>query len=123
MKPRFVKSSVLQDSKLPLLWPKGPLPVFRIPSTPALISCSTPGIAPWLEKSTRSATCSRVWSTGANPPTQPSQKPAMLNALLFDLDNTLINRDKALRDCVCNQFDDPEVRAELFCLDNSGRGD
>ena len=47
----------------------------------------------------------------------------MLNAVLFDLDNTLIDRDQAFRDCVCHHFGDPAVRAELFRLDSGGHGD
>ena len=47
----------------------------------------------------------------------------MLKAVLFDLDNTLIDRDRAFRDCVNTQFSEPAVRAELLLLDHGGRGD
>jgi putative hydrolase of the HAD superfamily len=46
----------------------------------------------------------------------------MLNAVLFDLDNTLVDRDKAFRDCVYAHFSEPAVRAQLFALDCGGRG-
>jgi putative hydrolase of the HAD superfamily len=47
----------------------------------------------------------------------------MLRALLFDLDNTLIDRDRAFRDCVCQHFPDATVREELLRLDARGHGD
>jgi len=47
----------------------------------------------------------------------------MLNAVLFDLDNTLVDRDRAFRDCVHARFRDPAVRSELLRLDQGGRGD
>jgi putative hydrolase of the HAD superfamily len=46
----------------------------------------------------------------------------MLNAVLFDLDNTLVDRDQAFHDCVCAHFSEPAVRAQLFALDCGGRG-
>jgi putative hydrolase of the HAD superfamily len=46
----------------------------------------------------------------------------MLNAVLFDLDNTLVDRERAFRDCVYAHFSEPAVRAQLFCLDRGGRG-
>jgi putative hydrolase of the HAD superfamily len=47
----------------------------------------------------------------------------MLNAVLFDLDNTLVDRNRAFRACVNAHFRDPAVRAELLQLDHGGRGD
>ena len=47
----------------------------------------------------------------------------MLKAVFFDLDNTLIDRDAAFRECIQSRFDDVAVRAELFRLDHGGRGD
>lgn len=47
----------------------------------------------------------------------------MLNAVLFDLDNTLVDRDQAFHDCVRNRFSEPAVIAELLRLDHGGRGD
>lgn len=46
----------------------------------------------------------------------------MLRAVLFDLDNTLIDRDRAFRACVTARFPDPEVHRELFHLDACGHG-
>lgn len=46
----------------------------------------------------------------------------MLNAVLFDLDNTLVDRDLAFHDCVYAHFSEPAVRAQLFSLDRGGRG-
>lgn len=54
---------------------------------------------------------------------RPLRKPAMLNAVLFDLDNTLVDRDGALGDLVHARFSVPVVQAELIRLDQSGRGD
>lgn len=47
----------------------------------------------------------------------------MLRAVLFDLDNTLIDRDRAFRACVTSRFPDSEVHRELFHLDARGHGD
>jgi HAD superfamily hydrolase (TIGR01509 family) len=47
----------------------------------------------------------------------------MLRAVLFDLDNTLVARDGAFRECVEDHFSDATVRAELLRLDLGGRGD
>jgi putative hydrolase of the HAD superfamily len=47
----------------------------------------------------------------------------MLRAVLFDLDNTLVDRDRAFRECVATRFPDPAVRAELIQLDGGARGD
>ncbi|HWH69297.1 MAG TPA: HAD family hydrolase [Candidatus Sulfotelmatobacter sp.] len=47
----------------------------------------------------------------------------MLKAVLFDLDNTLVGRDRAFRECVCAQFSDPAVRSQLFRLDQGVCGD
>ena len=47
----------------------------------------------------------------------------MLRAVLFDLDNTLVARDEAFRECVEDHFADAAARAELFRLDRGGRGD
>lgn len=41
----------------------------------------------------------------------------MPRAVLFDLDNTLIDRDRALRELLAEQFADQRVRAELLRLD------
>jgi putative hydrolase of the HAD superfamily len=55
--------------------------------------------------------------------TQPLPKPAMINAVLFDLDNTLVDRNGAFRDCVYERFNIPAVRTELIQLDENGYGD
>jgi putative hydrolase of the HAD superfamily len=47
----------------------------------------------------------------------------MLRAVLFDLDNTLVDRNRAFRECVHTSFDDPATRAEIIELDQDGRGD
>jgi FMN phosphatase YigB (HAD superfamily) len=47
----------------------------------------------------------------------------MLNAVLFDLDNTLVDRNRAFRECVHLNFQDGEVREEIVLLDESGAGD
>lgn len=47
----------------------------------------------------------------------------MLQAVLFDLDNTLIDRDRAFRACVQAQFGDVVLQAQLLQLDQGGRGD
>jgi putative hydrolase of the HAD superfamily len=47
----------------------------------------------------------------------------MLQAVLFDLDNTLIERNAAFRACVQAQFCDAELQAQLLQLDQEGRGD
>ena len=47
----------------------------------------------------------------------------MINTVLFDLDNTLVNRDQALRACVHAEFSDPAIALEIIRLDQSGRGD
>jgi putative hydrolase of the HAD superfamily len=47
----------------------------------------------------------------------------MLHAVLFDLDDTLVDRTGAFRECVHAHFRDPAVTSELFRLDNGGRGD
>jgi putative hydrolase of the HAD superfamily len=47
----------------------------------------------------------------------------MLQAVLFDLDNTLVDRNAAFRDCVRAQFQDSAAHAELLRLDQGGRGD
>jgi putative hydrolase of the HAD superfamily len=46
----------------------------------------------------------------------------MLHAVLFDLDNTLIDRERAFRDCVDAAFSDATVRAEILQLDDRGHG-
>jgi putative hydrolase of the HAD superfamily len=46
----------------------------------------------------------------------------MLHAVLFDLDNTLIDRKRAFRECVHSSFTDPQARAELLQLDGGGHG-
>jgi len=53
----------------------------------------------------------------------PLQKPAMFKAVLFDLDNTLVNRDRAFLECVRARFSDAAVQAHLIRLDEGGRGD
>src|ERR1041385_8956805 len=53
----------------------------------------------------------------------PLPKPAMFRAVLFDLDNTLVDRDRAFRACVNAQFRDLAVCTELLQLDHRGRGD
>ncbi len=47
----------------------------------------------------------------------------MIKAVLFDLDNTLVDRDQAFHECVAARFGDPSVRTELFRLDRGGCGD
>ena len=49
--------------------------------------------------------------------------PAMIEAVLFDLDNTLVDRDQAFRQCLCEGFSDPQAREELCRLDHRGHGD
>jgi putative hydrolase of the HAD superfamily len=51
-----------------------------------------------------------------------STRFCIISAVLFDLDNTLIDRDRAFRECVESQFTDTTVRARLLALDNSGYG-
>ena len=46
----------------------------------------------------------------------------MLNAILFDLDNTLVDRDRAFREYVNTRFRDPAVCADLLQLDARGHG-
>jgi HAD superfamily hydrolase (TIGR01509 family) len=46
----------------------------------------------------------------------------MIRAVLFDLDNTLVDRDGAFRECVEAIFPDPATRRELSRLDHGGRG-
>lgn len=46
----------------------------------------------------------------------------MLRAVLFDLDNTLVDRDRAFRESVSRHFTEPSVREELLQLDNGGYG-
>jgi HAD superfamily hydrolase (TIGR01549 family) len=46
----------------------------------------------------------------------------MLNAVLFDLDNTLVARDEAFRQVVETAFSSAEVRGEVLRLDDRGRG-
>jgi putative hydrolase of the HAD superfamily len=46
----------------------------------------------------------------------------MLNAVLFDLDNTLVARDGAFRDAVEAAFSSAEVRREILRVDDRGRG-
>jgi putative hydrolase of the HAD superfamily len=52
----------------------------------------------------------------------PLRKPVMLKAVLFDLDNTLLDRDAAFRECVEAVVTEPEARAELLRLDSGGHG-
>ena len=47
----------------------------------------------------------------------------MIEAVLFDLDNTLVDRDRAFHNCVCAEFPDLVAREELYRLDQRGRGD
>jgi HAD superfamily hydrolase (TIGR01493 family) len=47
----------------------------------------------------------------------------MPRAVLFDLDNTLIDRDQAFLACLNAATADPDARAELRRLDHGGRGD
>lgn len=56
------------------------------------------------------------------PPTPPSFMP-LIRAVLFDLDNTLVDRDGAFRSWVRERFADPVVRADLVRCDDGGRGD
>jgi putative hydrolase of the HAD superfamily len=46
----------------------------------------------------------------------------MLHAVLFDLDNTLVDRDRAFRECTETVFSDAAVRRELLQLDDGGHG-
>lgn len=46
-----------------------------------------------------------------------------MRALLFDLDNTLIDRDKALKDALCSELVDPDATNSLLMLDDRGNGD
>ena len=52
-----------------------------------------------------------------------SPKPVMPRAVLFDLDNTLIDRDRAFRECIEATFRASAVRDELLRLDAHGHGD
>ena len=54
---------------------------------------------------------------------KPSLVPVMLNVVLFDLDNTLIDRYAAFCECVRSRFPDPAVQQELIVLDQGGAGD
>ncbi len=45
----------------------------------------------------------------------------MPRAVLFDLDNTLVDRDRALRELLAAHFADPQDRAALLCLDGDPR--
>lgn len=47
----------------------------------------------------------------------------MLQALFFDLDNTLIDRDGAFLQCLRANFPDPPRQARLLQLDQGGHGD
>ena len=47
----------------------------------------------------------------------------MLNAVLFDLDNTLVDRDRAFREWVAVSFANPAARTALLELDAGGHGD
>lgn len=47
----------------------------------------------------------------------------MHSVVLFDLDNTLIDRDRAFQACLQESFADPVVREELSSLDQHGHGD
>ena len=47
----------------------------------------------------------------------------MLDAVLFDLDNTLIDRDRAFREWVDASFSEPAARTELLRLDAGGHGE
>ena len=47
----------------------------------------------------------------------------MIRAITFDLDNTLIDRDRAFRECVDEAVVDPRSRSELIRLDQRGHED
>lgn len=47
----------------------------------------------------------------------------MPDAVLFDLDNTLIDRDRAFRGIVAETFPDAAARAEIIRVDERGQGD
>lgn len=51
------------------------------------------------------------------------RKPVMLTAILFDLDNTLIDRDAAFHDCVFEHVHDVVAQRELIDMDAGGHGD
>ena len=55
--------------------------------------------------------------------TPPLFGRAMLKAVLFDLDNTLIDRNAAFEACVCESFSDPRLRREIIDVDASGTGE
>lgn len=46
-----------------------------------------------------------------------------MRALLFDLDNTLIDRDRALEQALSSELSDPDVTESLLMLDDRGNGD
>ena len=48
---------------------------------------------------------------------------AMPTAVLFDLDNTLIDRERAFRECVFERFAEAGVRSRMLRLDAGGFGD
>src|SRR4051812_23587332 len=105
MKLLWANSSVLRSSKPLSGSRKGLLLVFPIHCMPASTFLSIRGTGRWSAKLMRLVIFCRVCGIAANPPIQPLQEPAMLNAVLFDLDNTLIDRDQAFRDCVREHFD------------------
>ena len=47
----------------------------------------------------------------------------MLRAVLFDLDNTLVDRECAFRECLGSHFPQAAIRDELTRLDSGGYGD
>ena len=53
----------------------------------------------------------------------PLHAPVMLSAVLFDLDNTLVDRQAAFRECVRARFSDPAIIEKLIHLDQGGAGD
>ena len=59
----------------------------------------------------------------AKRPTPQSQKPAVLRAVLFDLDNTLVDRDRAFLECLSCQGVSGVISEELMRLDCRGYGD
>lgn len=46
-----------------------------------------------------------------------------MRALLFDLDNTLIDRDRALKQALSSELSNPDTTKSLLMLDDRGNGD
>src|SRR5688572_3701888 len=65
--------------------------------------------------------CRKLWIAG-KVLTPPLLARAMLKAVLFDLDNTLIDRNAAFEACVFESFSDSSIRREIIDVDAGGTG-